>query len=515
MEYSPEAIFQDLPSARIMKPYAAESFKTVSTKKNTTLLKTSALQIRFTNSGSAFNTGNLSIKWTAGNASGTWNPGAINDKNLGGTYKALDYVDRYSIARNVVKEKSLSPQNDATRPTPGITAIHGRMSNTSPNAPIWLNTRYYKGFDGKKYDEQKYRDWPKPLYPPGILSRNGWMLLDESSSARYNPESDELAAARNKGYIDWYFFAYGADYAQGLRDYITLFGPIPLIPRWAFGSWYSVYKVLSADDQMNIIDAFRRHNVPLDVLVLDMDWHTKPHWDGWLWDKSLYPNPAEFIRSVHEKNIKLTLNIHPLSVTSYEPGLMNQVAKELDKRPESSSDKTHQAVRFDLANGKDIKVHTGRLLTPLLKQGVDFFWLDGSARAKTDVDDQLWSNHVYYNHSQKITGKRPLILSRNGGAGSHRYPANFSGDTWAHWEVLAHQIDVTARAGNIGIAYWSHDLGGFNGPVAFRTQPGDHTYRGLATIDPELYARWVQFGAFSPILKSAYMMPQKALLTCA
>jgi hypothetical protein len=82
--------------------------------------------------------------------------------------------------------------------------------------------------------------------------------------------------------------------------------------------------------------------------------------------------------------------------------------------------------------------------------------------------------------------KRPLIFHRWGGLGNHRFQVGFSGDTESTWASLAFQTYFTPTAANVGFGYWSHDIGGH--------MPGP--------VDPELYTRWVQFGAFSPILRT-------------
>jgi hypothetical protein len=113
---------------------------------------------------------------------------------------------------------------------------------------------------------------------------------------------------------------------------------------------------------------------------------------------------------------------------------------------------------------------------------------------------------------QQREGKRPLLFHRWGGLGNHRYQIGFSGDTISVWDSLAFQPWFTATAANVGYAYWSHDIGGH--------MPG--------AVDPELYTRWVQFGAFSPILRThttknpeserriwAYPEPYSAILRAA
>ena len=79
-----------------------------------------------------------------------------------------------------------------------------------------------------------------------------------------------------------------------------------------------------------------------------------------------------------------------------------------------------------------------------------------------------------------------MLFHRWGGLGNHRYQIGFSGDTVSVWDSLAFQPWFTATAANVGYAYWSHDIGGH--------MPG--------AVDPELFTRWVEFGAFSPILRT-------------
>ena len=82
---------------------------------------------------------------------------------------------------------------------------------------------------------------------------------------------------------------------------------------------------------------------------------------------------------------------------------------------------------------------------------------------------------------------RPLIYHRWGGLGNHRYQVGFSGDTFISWASLDYQTYFNSTASNVLYGYWSHDIGG---------------HQGVDHIDPELYVRWMQFGAFSPILRS-------------
>ncbi|HEV2732566.1 MAG TPA: TIM-barrel domain-containing protein, partial [Terriglobales bacterium] len=149
---------------------------------------------------------------------------------------------------------------------------------------------------------------------------------------------------------------------------------------------------------------------------------------------------------------------------------------------------TQQYVPFDITNKKFAANYLTLLHHPLEKQGIDFWWLDWQQEANTKtagVNPTWWLNYVHFT-DQAREGKRPLLFHRWGGLGNHRYQIGFSGDTISVWESLAFQPWFTATAANVGYGYWSHDIGGH--------MPG--------VVEPELYSRWLQFGAFSPILRT-------------
>ncbi|MBS0381340.1 MAG: DUF5110 domain-containing protein [Proteobacteria bacterium] len=157
-------------------------------------------------------------------------------------------------------------------------------------------------------------------------------------------------------------------------------------------------------------------------------------------------------------------------------------------------------IDFDLSDKQQAEVSMRYLHTPLLRQGVDFWWVDGGSGAADmpGLNPQLWTNRVFYDSTQQETGRRGFILSRYGGWGSERYPAYFTGDTYSQWPVLAYEVAYSVRGGNVLIPYISHDIGGFHG----------------GKIDFDLYARWVEFGAFSPLLRmhSAHENPREGNL---
>jgi alpha-glucosidase (family GH31 glycosyl hydrolase) len=151
-------------------------------------------------------------------------------------------------------------------------------------------------------------------------------------------------------------------------------------------------------------------------------------------------------------------------------------------------------LEFTLTDKRQADAFMSALHAPPMKEGVDFWWIDGTGPCSVKgLNNQLWTNKLYYDFTEKLTGKRSLILSRYAGWGSQRYPAFHSGDTYSEWPMLAFQVGFTGRAGNMLIPYVSHDIGGFHGD----------------TLSVGLYCRWLEFGAFAPILRlhGAYENP--------
>src|SRR4051794_40574517 len=170
------------------------------------------------------------------------------------------------------------------------------------------------------------------LLHQGLLSRAGWYLLNDSQTVLLTPGSPGFAVrpAHTGTYQDGYLFGYGHDYARGLADLRRLTGPAPLLPRKAFGVWFSRYYAYSADDYRTLLARFRSEHVPLDTLSVDTDWKresdpvfapiastaaggsaSQPYsWNGWAWNTSQFPDPAGFLSWAHSQGLAVTLNAH-------------------------------------------------------------------------------------------------------------------------------------------------------------------------------------------------------------
>ena len=321
----------------------------------------------------------------------------------------------------------------------------------------------------------------------GLFSRVcGYSVLDDSLSPVLT--EDGWFAPRREGIKDLYLFCYGLEYKKGLRDFFTLCGKTPLLPRFALGNWWSRYHAYTQQEYERLMDDFEEKQVPLSVAVIDMDWHiTNPGrggkgWTGYTWNKDLFPDPEAFLKGLHDRGLKTTLNLHPAEGIQAHEDAYPQVAAALGRDAERG-----QRIPFDPTDRKYMVAYFDLVHKPLEEMGVDFWWIDwqqGTNCAAANIDP-LWVLNHYHTKFSGRDGKRPLILSRYGGPGSHRYPLGFSGDTVISWESLQFQPYFTATASNIGYGWWSHDIGGH--------------MRGAR--DNELQVRWVQYGVFSPIMR--------------
>jgi hypothetical protein len=347
-----------------------------------------------------------------------------------------------------------------------------------------------------------------PEMHPGILDRAGYRLLDDSQSAVWT--SDGWVTTRPSGgdVQDGYLFVYGHDYTQALHDLRQLTGPSPLLPESNFGVWYSDYRPYTTSDYENsLIPAFRANNVPLDDLSVDTDWKSPDTWDGWEWNPALFPDPQAFLTWAKQQGIDVALNVHA-SIPDNDPKLA--ATQALAGGPLADGIDCFSAVpcqTWDWSNVAQAQSYFA-LHQPFEQQGVSFWWLDwccdSSTASNSGVTPDNWINHLYAEDLAN-KGQRGFVLSRIGSSyqepdevyhagpwAGHTSTLAFTGDTWGTWNTLGLQAQLAPDEASIDEPYLSDDIGSFLGPPP-----------GLPTDDDDgvLYSRWVQMGAFQPILR--------------
>lgn len=331
----------------------------------------------------------------------------------------------------------------------------------------------------------------------GVISKNGVAILDDSDSLVFDNQGKlSEKTAKNR---DYYIFAYGYDYRQAIIDLYKLTGETQLLPRYVLGNWWSRYRAYTQQEYLKVMDDFAQKNIPITVATVDMDWHLvndidkkyrtgsiypweSTGWTGYTWNEKLFPDYKQFLKDLHNRNLRVTLNLHPArGVRGFEV-----MYKEMAEAVGVDYTK-EEPVEFDLTNEKFVNSYFDILHHPYEKDGVDFWWIDWQQGKKSQMQglDPLYALNHYHTLDNSRDNKRGVILSRYAGVGSHRYPLGFSGDTNTSWECLKFQPYFTANATNCGYSWWSHDIGGHH----------------FGVKDDELYCRWIQFGVFSPIMR--------------
>ena len=361
-------------------------------------------------------------------------------------------------------------------------------------------TRTLDGADGSKLKEPMEQ---------GILSRAGWSLIDDSQRHVLTPDGsewEEWIEARPEGdRQDLYLFAYGHDYKQALADYALVAGRAPMPPKYTLGYWWSRYWQYSDNEFVDLVNKLKSMDVPIDVLIVDMDWHEtwglrksnspkdeygqRIGWTGYTWQKELFPSPANFLKWTENEELKVALNLHPASGIQPYEAVYDDFTKEYGWSEKGKS------VPFKIDERKWADAYFKTVLEPMERDGVDFWWLNWQqwkeSKYTPGLSNTFWLNHTFFNHAERQNpGLRPFIYHRWGGLGSHRYPLAFSGDTYATWPMLAYLPYFTATASNVNYGWWGHDIGGH---MFHKTQKA---------TDPELYTRWLQYGVFTPIFKT-------------
>ncbi|MEW2305460.1 TIM-barrel domain-containing protein [Streptomyces sp. NPDC006655] len=454
-------------------------------------------------------------------ATGSGPPGTL-------TLPATDNWDTWRSAAVPVQLKAGTDDIAMSCPDAGSCHVNidtlalSRQDEPAP-APHLALGGYRRSLDGLNGDSD-----PAPWTTPGLLHRDGWYLLDDTSSAIYDTATETASARPAHGgrpYQDGYLFAFGHDYRQGLFDLATLTGPSQLLPRWAYGVWYSEYIDRTANDYENtILPAFRAADVPLDVLVTDTDFKSPNTWSGWNFDPAKFPDPKGFFDWSTGRGLHNTLNVHP-SILGTDPRFAQAqaTAKGRLRKGGCAGSAGADCYTFDFGDPDQLRACLD-LHRPMDQAGNDFWWLDWccdtSRSSRSGVTPDAWINQKYADLTSSETGDRGFVLSRaygslqaggySGGVGlptgpwaDKRSTLHFTGDTTSNWGTLRAEVGYTpGESAATGLAAVSHDIGGHNDGYGI---PGAETYttngqtHRTTRLPDDLYARWVQFGTFQPV----------------
>ena len=316
----------------------------------------------------------------------------------------------------------------------------------------------------------------------GVVSRGGWTVVDDSGNYILSSVEGEWFdnKLKSRDDTDMYLFGHGHNYRQALYDYTRIAGYIPLLQKPMLGAWHTRWYDYDAHSLKSLLRQFNVNDLPLDVVTLDMNWHTKDGWTGFSWDRQLFPYPNDTLAELHAEGLLVGGNIHDAD------GLGKWEETYAQMCSATGHANNGDTIPFQPLNEKYMR---GLGDITLKQSGFDFTWPDwqqgGTAGGMNGdrMNPTFLVNHVRgTDFIRRKENLRDAVLARWGGMGSHRYPVGFSGDVSSlSWECFAYQPFYSVVAANVGYG-WSHDLVG----------PADNH---------ELHVRWIQFGAYSSVLR--------------
>ncbi len=323
-----------------------------------------------------------------------------------------------------------------------------------------------------------------------------------------------------------YYFLYGANadgVVRGMRD---LTGQAPMFPLWTYGYWQSKERYKSQSELVEVVKKYRELGVPIDGIIQDWQyWGNNYLWNAMEFLTPEFNNPQRMVDEVHQLNAHMAISIWNSFGPHTKPYReLEEIGAFMDFTtwPMSGSDRWPpnldypSGVRvYDPYHPEARDIYWKYLNAGIFSLGMDSWWLDSSEPdhhlfKPSDLDNRTYLGSFrkvrnafplmtvggLYDHQRAAsTDKRVFILTRSGFAGQQRYGANtWSGDVVASWEALRNQISAGLNWSLCGIPYWNSDIGGFflwNYPKKLE----DPEYR-------ELYVRWLEFGAFCPMMRS-------------
>ena len=306
-----------------------------------------------------------------------------------------------------------------------------------------------------------------------------------------------------------YYFIYGPEADQIIGHYRELTGEVPLFGRWAYGFWQCKNKYQAQAEIEGVAAKYRALHIPVDNIVQDWFWWVTMGEMKW---NSHYPDPQGMIDKLHDEHFHLMVSVWPF----FRPG--TSVYDQFDKNgwfiAKTLTGGFHpvgQAL-YDPTNPPARDEYWNNINVALFQKGVDAWWLDTDEPETEGRDDNIlvdnklhigsgarYANVYPLFHTEGVSEgqqktsdkKRVFILSRSAYAGTQRLGVTaWSGDVLSDWTTFARQIPAGLNYSISGMPYWTTDIGGF--------------ISGGNLNDPkfrELFVRWFQFGAFSPIFR--------------
>ena len=365
-----------------------------------------------------------------------------------------------------------------------------------------------------------------------IQSVKGWGIYwDNYSCSHFDDNAQGMTFKAEVGDCADYYFMFGKN-ADGVNACMRqLTGNVPMFPLWTYGFWQCRERYKSSKELLEVVDNYRRLQVPLDGIIQDWQyWGNNYLWNAMDFLSEQFTDGKQMIDRVHEQNAHIMISIW----ASFGPQTQ-QFAKLAEKDlllpietwPQSGLSHIWPP-RMEYPSG--VKVYDA--YSPVARQiywdhlkrlfdyGIDAWWMDstdpdffnpresdfeyktsaGSWRSVRNLFPLATVKGIYANQRKESADKRVFIMTRSAFAGQQHYGSGlWSGDVASTWDMLRKQVPAGLNYTMTGCPNFNTDIGGFF-CGSYNT---DGT--GSAPRNPqyqELYVRWMQYGLFCPVFRS-------------
>ena len=373
---------------------------------------------------------------------------------------------------------------------------------------------------------------------PVFLSDAGYGVLLDADCLMVYEERDNLVTITLDAVEQVSYYVILAEDMAGLvRGIRRLTGKAAMLPRWAYGYIQSKERYKSQEEIKKTAEEFRRRQIPVSCLVQDwLSWEEGKWGDKHL-DKTRYPNLKELTDALHEWGMGLMLSVWP---NMNKGGEDNREMLEAGRLYANLS-------TYDAFDEEARALYWKQCERELFSGGVDAWWCDSTEpftpdwngekkrepreryriskaeltkymdARKANVYALYHAKGIHDNQRQAAPGTRVVNLTRSGYLSSQKYGAIlWSGDIAATWDVLRRQIVEGLQMAASGIPYWNMDIGAFfvGSQESWKrwsgAGEGTHPWFWHGDFEEgvrdkgycELYVRWLQYGAFLPVMRS-------------
>jgi len=371
----------------------------------------------------------------------------------------------------------------------GLGERFGPLVKNGQSVEIW-------NADGGTSSEQAYKS--VPFY---LTNRGYGVLVNEPGHVSFEVGSEAVERVQFSvaGESLEYYVIAGENPREIIEKYTRLTGRPASVPAWSYGLWLSTSFTTDYDEKtvMSFIDGMAERDLPLSVFHFDCFWMREFNWSDFQWDPRVFPDPEGMLRRLHEKDLRVCVWINPYigqrSALFAEAAELGYLVKRTDGDVWQWDLWQAGMALVDFTNPDATTWYQDKLRV-LLRQGVDAFKTDFGERIPVGVDyfdgsspqrmhnwyTQLYNRAVFDVLVEERGEGEAVLFARSATAGGQTMPVHWGGDSTSSYESMAETLRGGLSLALSGFAFWSHDIGGFEG-----------------TPDAGVFKRWTAFGLLS------------------